>query len=149
VTGYRIEITGLEKAIAAFSKSPIPIIMTFFDSRVMPVILAITQRETPKKTGTLAEGQHIVRMGDLHWAIMEREDYGAWLRLGVDYTGPMYPLRPAQALYWEELEHPVAWSDWKGFTQNDYGERAAREGVTAVASMLSALLADLKKGYSF
>jgi len=149
VTGYRIEIIGLEKAIAAFSKSPLPIIMTFFDSKVMPVILAITQRETPKKTGTLAEGQYISRIGDMHWAIMERERYGAWIRLGVDYSGPMYPLRPAYALYWEELDHPVAWSNWKGFVANDYGEKAARAGMTAVASMLSALLADLKKGYSF
>ena len=149
MTGYTIKITGLEKAIATFSKSPMPIIMTFFDSKVMPVILAIARRETPKKTGLLAETQHIVRMGDLHWTIQERQRYGAWIRLGVDYTGGIYPLRPAYALYWEELDHPVAWSDWRGFEQDDYGERAAREGMSAVATMLSALLADLKKGYSF
>jgi len=149
VTSYRIEITGLQEAIATFSKSPLPTIMTFFDSKVMPVVAAIARRETPKKTGDLADSQHIVRMGDLHWAILERERYGKWIRLGVDYTGPMYPLRPAYALYWEELDHPVAWSNWKGFTANDYGEKAAREGVTAVAAMLSALLADLKREYSF
>jgi len=151
MTGYRIEITGLKEAISTFSKSPIPIIMTFFDSRVMPVVLAITQRETPKKTGKLAEGQFISRIGDLHWAIMERERYGAWIRAGVEYTGTIYPLRPAYGLYWEEIEggYPVAWAKWRGFAQNDYGEKAARAGMTAVASMLSALLADLKKGYSF
>ena len=149
MTGYRIEITGLQEAIAAFGKSPIPIITSFFDSRVMPVVLAITRRETPKKTGTLAEGQFISKIGDLHWAIMEQERYGAWIREGVEYTGTIYPLRPAYALYWEELENPVSWAQWPGITQDDYGERAAREGATAIGSILNALIMDFKKEYSF
>jgi len=149
-TGYTINITGLQEAIAAFGKSPIPIITSFFDSRVMPVVLAITRRETPKKTGALAESQYISKMGDLHWAIMEQEKYGVWIREGVDYTGDaIYPLRPKYALYWEGLDHPVSSAQWPGITQNDYGEKAARGAMTAIGSILSALIADLKKGYSF
>ena len=150
MTGYRIEIIGLEKAIATFSKSPLPIIMEFFNSKVMPVVLNITKRETPKgRTKQLSEGQYISRIGDLHWAIVEKEEYGAWIRSGVEYTGTIYPLRPAYALFWEELEQPVSYANWPGITQNDYGEKAARESMRAVATILSALLADLKKGYSF
>ena len=148
--GYRIEIIGLEKAIAAFSKSPIPIIMTFFDSKVMPTVLAITKRETPKgRTGKLSEGQYISRIGDLHWAIVEQEPYGEWIRSGVDYTGDAIYPTTKHALFWEELDHPVSSAQWPGITQNDYGEKAARAGMSAVATILSALLADLKKGYSF
>ena len=151
MSSWRVEITGLQEAIAAFGKSPIPIITSFFDSRVMPVVLAITRRETPKKTGALAESQYISKIGDLHWAIIEQEKYGLWIREGVDYTGTIYPLRPAYALYWENIEggQPVSWAQWPGITQNDYGEKAARESMSAISSILSALITDMKKEYSF
>jgi hypothetical protein len=142
----KVEYEGWEELTRGLRKAKGPL-MKLAGLGMARTVHRFVKAEAPRRTGELAEGIIVHKIGPYAWEIKATADYDKWVR---QRTRPHFIMpRVKKALWWPGLAHPVPWvgppytKRHPGTKANLYMQRGADKAKSPIMALAQKLGADI------